>query len=96
MRHDMNNQLMIPDDKIYIYLSNWKQPVRIQFENGSSIESADYKSYRGNGVDIWPDYNWLGIDKELRSFIEDYVSKNFPKEEYSVSIHNECYCESLL
>ena len=45
---------------------------------------------------MWPDYNWLGIDEELRSFIEDYVSKNFPKEEYSVSIHNECYCESLL
>lgn len=92
----MNNQLMIPDDKIYIYLSNWKQPVRIQFENGSSIESADYKSYRGNRVDMWPDYNWPGIDENLRSFIEDYVSKNLPKEEYSVSIHNECYCESLL
>ena len=96
MRHDMNNQLLIPDDKIYIYPSDWKQPVRIQFENGSSIESADYKSYRGNRVDMWPDYNWPGIDEELRSFIEDYVSKNFPKEEYSVSIHNECYCESLL
>ena len=96
MRHDMNNQLLIPDDKIYIYPSDWKQPVRIQFENDSSIESADYKSYRGNRVDMWPDYSWLGIDEELRSFIEDYVSKNFPKEEYSVSIHNECYCESLL
>lgn len=92
----MNNQLMIPDDKMYIYPSGWKQPVRIQFENGSSIESADYKSYRGNRVDMWPDYNWLGIDEELKSFIEDYVSKNFSKEEYSVSIHNECYCESLL
>lgn len=92
----MNNQLLIPDDKIYIYPSDWKQPVRIQFENGSSIESADYKSYRGNRVDMWHDYNWLGIDEELRSFIEDYISKNFPKEEYSVSIHNECYCESLL
>lgn len=68
MKHDMNNQLMIPDDKIYIYPR----------------------------VDMWPDYNWLGIDEELRSFIEDYVLKNFPKEEYSVSIHNECYCESLL
>ena len=45
---------------------------------------------------MWPDYNWLGIDKESRSFIEDYVSKIFPKEEYSVSIDNECYCESLL
>lgn len=29
---------------------------------------------------MWPDYNWLGIDKELRSFIEDYVSKIFPKK----------------
>lgn len=92
----MNNQLQIPDDKIYIYPSDWKQPVKIEFENGSGIESADYKSYRSNKADMWPDYNWLGIDKELRSFIEDYVSKNFPKEEYSVSIHNECYCESLL
>ena len=92
----MNNQLLIPDNKIYIYPSDWKQPVRIQFENGSSIESADYKSYRGNRVDMWPDYNWPGIDEELRSFIEDYVSKNFPREEYRVSIHNECYCESLL
>ena len=53
----MNNRLMIPDDKIYIYPSDSKQPVRIQFENGSSIESADYKSYRGNRVDMWPDYN---------------------------------------
>lgn len=92
----MNNQLLIPDNKIYIYPSDWKQPVRIQFENGSSIKSTDYKSYRGNRVDMWPDYNWPGIDEELRSFIEDYVSKNFSKEEYSVSIHNECYCESLL
>lgn len=92
----MNNQLLIPDDKIYIYPSDWKQPVKIKFENGSNIESADYKSYRSNRADMWPDYNWLGIDEELRSFIEDYVSKNFPKEEHSVSIHNECYCESLL
>lgn len=53
----MNNQLMIPDDKIYMYPSDWKQPVRIQFENGLSIESADYKLYRGNRVDMWPDYN---------------------------------------
>jgi hypothetical protein len=28
----MNNQLLIPDDKIYIYPSDWKQPVQIQFE----------------------------------------------------------------
>lgn len=32
MRHDMNNQLLIPDDKIYIYPSDWKQHVRIQFD----------------------------------------------------------------
>lgn len=68
----------------------------IRFENGSKIESADYKSYRSNRADMWPDYNLLDVDEELRSFIEDYVSKNFLKEEYSVSIHNECYCESLL
>lgn len=92
----MGNQLLIPNDKVYIVPSDQKQPVKIEFENGSVIESADYKSYRSNRVDMLPDYNWLGIDEELRSFIEDYVSKNFPKEEYSVSIHNECYCESLL
>lgn len=92
----MENELLIPNDKIYIIPTNQGKSVKIVFENGSSIESADYKSYRGNRVDMWPDYNWLGIDEELRSFIEDYVSKNFPKEEYSVSIHNECYCESLL
>ena len=32
MMHDMNNQLLIPDDKIYMYPSDWKQPVRIQFD----------------------------------------------------------------
>lgn len=42
MRHDMNNQLLIPDDKIYIYPSDWKQPVRIQFENGSTIDTVNY------------------------------------------------------
>lgn len=92
----MENQLLIPNDKIYIIPINQGKSVKIVFENGSGIESADYKSYRSNRVDMLPDYNWLGIDEELRSFIEDYVSKNFPKEEYSVSIHNECYCESLL
>ena len=92
----MENELLIPNDKIYIIPTNQEKSVKIVFENGSSIESADYKSYRGNRADMWPDYNWLGIDEELRSFIEDYESKNFPKEEYSVSIHNECYCESLL
>lgn len=92
----MENELLIPNDKIYIIPTNQGKSVKIVFENGSSIESADYKSYRGNRADMWPNYNWLGIDEELRSFIEDYVSKNFPKEEYSVSIHNECYCESLL
>lgn len=92
----MENQLLIPNDKVYIVPSDQKQPVKIEFENGLGIESADYKSYRSNKADMWPDYNWLGIDKELRSFIEDYVSKIFPKEEYSVSINNECYCESLL
>ena len=92
----MENQLLIPNDKIYTIPINQGKSVKIVFENGSGIESADYKSYRSNRADMWPDYNWLGIDKELRSFIEDYVSKNFPKEEYSVSIHNECYCESLL
>lgn len=92
----MENELLIPNDKIYIIPTNQGKLAKIVFENGSSIESADYKSYRSNRVDMWHDYNWLGIDEELRSFIEDYVSKNFPKEEYSVSIHNECYCESLL
>lgn len=92
----MENELLIPNDKIYIIPTNQGKSVKIVFENGSSIESADYKSYRGNRADMWSNYNWLGIDEELRSFIEDYVSKNFPKEEYSVSIHNECYCESLL
>lgn len=77
MRHDMNNQLLIPDDKIYMYPSDWKQPVRIQF-------------------DKWVDYNTIVTDETLQKFIKDYVSKNFSKEEYSVSIHNECYCESLL
>lgn len=73
----MNNQLLIPDDKIYMYPSDWKQPVRIQF-------------------DKWVDYNTIVTDETLQKFIKDYVSKNFSKEEYSVSIHNECYCESLL
>lgn len=92
----MKNELLIPNDKIYIIPTNQGKLVKIVFGNGSVIESADYKSYRSNRADMWPDYNWSGIDEELRSFIEDYVSKNFPKEEYSVSIHNECYCESLL
>lgn len=92
----MENELLIPNDKIYIIPTNQGKLAKIVFGNGSVIESADYKSYRSNRADMWPDYNWLGIDEELRSFIEDYVSKNFPKEEYSASIHNECYCESLL
>ena len=47
-------------------------------------------------VDKWVDYNTIVTDETLQKFIKDYVSKNFSKEEYSVSIHNECYCESLL
>ena len=73
----MNNQLLIPDDKIYMYPSDWKQPVRIQF-------------------DKWVDYDTIVTDETLQKFIKDYVSKKFLKEEYSASIHNECYCESLL
>lgn len=46
MRHDMNNQLLIPDDKIYIYPSDWKQPVRIHFENGSTIDTVNYSDSR--------------------------------------------------
>lgn len=42
MRHDMNNQLLTPDDKIYIYPSDWKHPVRIQFESGSTIDTVNY------------------------------------------------------
>lgn len=38
----MNNQLLIPDDKIYIYPSDRKQPVRIHFENGSTIDTVNY------------------------------------------------------
>lgn len=97
MRHDMNNQLLIPDDKIYIYPSDWKQPVRIQFENGSTIDTVNYgNSHHTIRFDKWVDYNTIVIDETLQKFIKDYISKNFPKEEYSVSIHNECYCESLL
>lgn len=44
----------------------------------------------------WIDYNTIVTDETLQKLIKDYISKNFPKEEYSVSIHNECYCESLL
>ena len=97
MRHDMNNQLLIPDDKIYIYPSDWKQPVRIQFESGSTIDTVNYgNSHHTIQFDKWVDYDTMVTDETLQKFIKDYVSKNFSKEEYSVSIHNECYCESLL
>ena len=93
----MNNQLLIPDDKIYIYPSDWKQPVRIQFENGSTIDTVNYgDSHHSIQFDKWADYNAMVIDKTLRKFIEDYVSKNFPKEEHMISIYHECICESLL
>lgn len=92
----MNNQLLIPDDKIYIFPSDWKQPVRIQFENGSIIDAIVGESHYSNSFEEWTDYNTMVIDEELKSFFEDWVSKNCPKEDYTVSIHNECYCESLL
>lgn len=92
----MNNQLLIPDDKIYIFPSDWKQPVRIQFENGSIIDAVAGESHRSSSFDKWADYNAMVINEEFKSFFDDWVSKNFPKEEYTVSIHNECYCESLL
>lgn len=93
----MNNQLLIPDDKIYRYLSDLKQPVRIQFENGLTIDTVNYgNSHHTIQFDKWVDYNTIVTDETLQKFIKDYVSKNFSKEEYSVSIHNECYCESLL
>lgn len=93
----MNNQLLIPDDKIYRYLSDLKQPVRIQFENGSTIDTVNYgDSHHTIQFDKWVDYNTIVTDETLQKFIKDYVSKNFPREEYRVSIHNECYCESLL
>lgn len=93
----MNNQLLIPDDKIYIYPSDWKQPVRIHFENGSTIDTVNYSdSHHTIQFDKQVDYNTIVIDETLQRFIKDYVSKNFPKEEYNVSIHHECYCESLL
>lgn len=93
----MNNQLLIPDDKIYRYLSDLKQPVRIQFENGSTIDTVNYgDSHHTIQFDKWVDYNTIVTDETLQKFIKDYVSKNFPREEYRVSIHNECYCGSLL
>lgn len=93
----MNNQLLIPDDKIYRYLSDLKQPVRIHFENGLTIDTVNYgNSHHTIQFDKWVNYNTIVTDETLQKFIKDYVSKNFPKEEYSVSIHNECYCESLL
>lgn len=93
----MNNQLLIPDDKIYRYLSDLKQPVRIQFESGSTIDTVNYgNSHHIIQFDKWVDYDTIVTDETLQKFIKDYVSKNFLKEEYSVSIHNECYCESLL
>ena len=93
----MNNQLLIPDDKIYIYPSDQKQPIRIQFKNGSTIDTVNYgDSHHSIQFDKWADYNTMVIDETLQKFIKDYVSKNFPREEYRVSIHNECYCESLL
>lgn len=93
----MNNQLLIPDDKIYRYLSDLKQPVRIQFENGSTIDTVNHgNSHHTIQFDKWVDYNTIVTDETLQKFIKDYVSKKFLKEEYSASIHNECYCESLL
>lgn len=93
----MNNQLLIPDDKIYRYLSDLKQPVRIQFESGSTIDTVNYgNSHHTIQFDKWVDYDTIVTDETLQKFIKDYVSKIFQKEEYSVSIHNECYCESLL
>lgn len=82
----MNNQLLIPDDKIYIYPSDWKQPVRIQFESGSTIDTVNYgNSHHTIQFDKWVDYDTIVTDETLQKFIKDYVSKNLPKEEYSVS-----------
>lgn len=93
----MNNQLLIPDDKIYIYPSDWKQPVRIQFENGSTINTVNYgDSHHTIQFDKWIDYNTIVIDETLQKLIKYYVSKNFTKEEHTISIHHECVCESLL
>ena len=92
----MNNQLLIPDDKIYIYPSDWKQPVRIQFESGSTIDTVNYgNSHHIIQFDEWVDYDTIVTDETLQKFIKDYVSKNFPVE-HTVSIYHECVCESLL
>ena len=41
----MNNQLLIPDDKIYMYPSDWKQPVRIQFDLQKFIKDYVSKNF---------------------------------------------------
>ena len=93
----MNNQLLIPDNKIYIYPLDWKQPIRIQFENGSTIDGVNYgDSHHTIQFDKWVDYNTIVTDETLQKFIKDYVSKNFPRKEHTVSIYHECVCESLL
>lgn len=92
----MENELLIPNDKIYIIPTNQETSVKIVFENGSSIMTADYSdSHHTIQFDKWADYNTMVISGTLQEFIEDYVSKNFP-EEHTVSIYNECVCESLL
>ena len=78
----MNNQLLIPDDKIYRYLSDLKQPVRIQFENGSTIDTVNHgNSHHTIQFDKWVDYNTIVTDETLQKLIKDYISKKIPKEE---------------
>lgn len=76
----MNNQLLIPDDKIYIYPSDWKQPVRIHFENGSTIDTVNYSdSHHTIQFDKWVDYNTIVTDETLQKFHQRLCIEKFYK-----------------
>ena len=96
----MNNQLLIPDDKIYIYPSDWKQPVRIHFENGSTIDTVNHgNSHHTIQFDKWVDYNTMVTDETLQKFIKDYVSKIFQKKNtvylFTMSVTVRVYYEKI-
>lgn len=77
----MENKLLTPNDKIYIIPTNQRKPVKIVFENDSSITTADY--------------NDIVSDRNLRVFIGKYTLMDSSKMEYT-ELAYECVCESLL
>ena len=96
----MNNQLLIPDDKIYIYPSDWKQPVRIQFENGSTINTVNYgDSHHTIQFDKWVDYDTIVTDETYKSLSKTMYRKIFQKKStvylFTMSVTVRVYYEKI-